>query len=171
MPWMLGLGRGVAMNKLQAVTSFVIPRRILHETEKGLAPFGQALTEGRVLWYGRYDKPDVFRFTTAVVPEQKCTAYETVVDHDEILRQSLFALQRDEELGAQVHTHPGAAFHSSIDNECPIIREIGGLSIVIPDFCEAPLRNLAGCATFRLTESGWCGPLNDRTMASLVRIP
>jgi hypothetical protein len=35
---------------------------------------------------------------------------------------------------AQVHTHPGEAFHSVIDNEWPIVSQVGFISIVIPDF-------------------------------------
>jgi hypothetical protein len=34
----------------------------------------------------------------------------------------------------QVHTHPGAAFHSKTDDDFPLIHEAGFLSLVIPDF-------------------------------------
>jgi len=35
---------------------------------------------------------------------------------------------------AQVHTHPGEAFHSATDDHWPIISQAGFISIVIPDF-------------------------------------
>lgn len=35
---------------------------------------------------------------------------------------------------AQVHTHPGEAFHSATDDRWPIVSQVGFLSIVIPDF-------------------------------------
>jgi hypothetical protein len=35
---------------------------------------------------------------------------------------------------AQVHSHPKAAFHSSTDDTCAIIRHVGAVSIVIPNF-------------------------------------
>ncbi len=35
---------------------------------------------------------------------------------------------------AQVHTHPGEAFHSPIDDQWPIVSQAGFVSIVIPDF-------------------------------------
>jgi hypothetical protein len=35
---------------------------------------------------------------------------------------------------AQVHTHPGSAFHSAIDDKWPIVSQAGFLSIVIPEF-------------------------------------
>ncbi|MGC1863980.1 MAG: hypothetical protein WA733_23390 [Methylocystis sp.] len=33
---------------------------------------------------------------------------------------------------AQIHTHPGAAFHSDADNEWAIVRHRGALSLVFP---------------------------------------
>lgn len=38
----------------------------------------------------------------------------------------------------QVHTHPGEAFHSSIDDGYPIIHTPGFLSLVIPNFGLGP---------------------------------
>jgi hypothetical protein len=34
----------------------------------------------------------------------------------------------------QVHTHPGAAYHSATDDEFPVIHTPGFLSLVIPNF-------------------------------------
>jgi hypothetical protein len=44
---------------------------------------------------------------------------------------------------AQVHTHPGEAFHSASDDNWPIVSQEGFLSIVIPDFAtgEISLKN------------------------------
>ena len=44
---------------------------------------------------------------------------------------------------AQVHTHPGEAFHSATDDNWPIVSQEGFLSIVIPDFAtgEMSLKN------------------------------
>ena len=150
---------------------FIVSRKILRDTERGLKPFNDSDVEGRILWYGKYESATVFRFTSATVPNQECSYMDTVVEHDEILRQNVMAIERGEELGAQVHTHPGPAYHSSIDNKQPIIREIGGLSIVIPDFSALPLNDLDHCATFRITPQGWCGPLNPETLARLISIP
>jgi proteasome lid subunit RPN8/RPN11 len=46
--------------------------------------------------------------------------------------KSLAGLKRS--IKAQVHTHPGPAFHSRTDDQWPIISQAGFLSIVIPDF-------------------------------------
>jgi len=50
---------------------------------------------------------------------------------------------------AQVHTHPGRAFHSATDDQWPIVSQAGFLSIVIPDFA-------AGEASL---DSAWVGRL------------
>ncbi len=38
---------------------------------------------------------------------------------------------------AQVHTHPGEAFHSASDDRWPIVSQAGFVSIVIPEFAES----------------------------------
>jgi len=50
---------------------------------------------------------------------------------------------------AQVHTHPGKAFHSAMDDDWPIVSQAGFLSIVIPNFA-------AGKPT---VENAWIGCL------------
>lgn len=54
---------------------------------------------------------------------------------------------------AQVHTHPGRAFHSDVDNQWPIISQAGFLSIVIPDFATGEA-TLDGAWLGRLREDG-----------------
>jgi hypothetical protein len=51
---------------------------------------------------------------------------------------------------AQVHTHPGKAFHSTTDDQWPIVSQPGFLSIVIPDFA-------MGDVSFK---SAWIGRLH-----------
>jgi hypothetical protein len=57
---------------------------------------------------------------------------------------------------AQVHTHPGAAFHSATDDRWPIVSQPDFLSIVIPDFAMGDV-SLEGAWVGRLGEDGiWC---------------
>jgi hypothetical protein len=37
-------------------------------------------------------------------------------------------------IAAQVHSHPREAFHSSADDAWAIVRHLGALSLVVPDF-------------------------------------
>lgn len=54
---------------------------------------------------------------------------------------------------AQVHTHPGSAFHSAIDDKWPIVSQVGFLSIVIPKFA-AGEPSLAAAWIGRLQTNG-----------------
>jgi hypothetical protein len=54
---------------------------------------------------------------------------------------------------AQVHTHPGEAFHSTTDDTWPIVSQVGFLSIVIPDFAKGEV-SLANAWIGRLHEDG-----------------
>lgn len=64
------------------------------------------------------------------------------------LRQTRFVV------AAQVHTHPGHAYHSSADDKWAIIRHVGGLSLVIPKFAATtfPENFVENAAVFSLTE-------------------
>jgi hypothetical protein len=54
---------------------------------------------------------------------------------------------------AQVHTHPGAAFHSDCDDRWPVVSQGGFLSIVIPKFA-AGEPTLDGAWVGRLQSNG-----------------
>jgi hypothetical protein len=69
---------------------------------------------------------------------------------------------------AQLHTHPGAAFHSGTDDEFPIVRTPGFLSIVLPEFGKYGLRELAACAAYEVGQAGIWLELNRDELESLV---
>jgi hypothetical protein len=56
-------------------------------------------------------------------------------------------------LKAQLHTHPGSAYHSATDDRYPIVHTPGFLSIVLPLFAAA---GLAGVCAYELRpDGGW----------------
>ena len=58
-------------------------------------------------------------------------------------------------LPAQVHSHPGDAYHSEADDADPIVATLGGVSIVVPDFASGPV-SPSTWAVYRLVPSeGW----------------
>jgi sugar phosphate isomerase/epimerase len=81
--------------------------------------------------------------------------------------EELFAYLRQNRLmvAAQVHTHPGRAFHSPADDRWAIIRHVGGLSLVLPNFAAttSPETFIKNAAVFRLSENNqWKGiPANE----------
>lgn len=63
----------------------------------------------------------------------------TDVDYFKLPRESLRALMahlraKRLKIVAQVHSHPGQAFHSEADDEWAIVRHEGALSLVLPRF-------------------------------------
>jgi hypothetical protein len=72
------------------------------------------------------------------------------------LNDTFIALARaGHELRAQIHSHPGTAYHSSIDDAYPAVRSPGFVSIVVPNFATA--RNLSGAHASLLDEHGAWG--------------
>jgi hypothetical protein len=66
---------------------------------------------------------------------------------------------------AQVHTHPGAAFHSPVDDQFPISNKPGFISIVVPNF--ARNRVEVGWAWFLLEGGGRWRQLKEEERAAL----
>lgn len=62
---------------------------------------------------------------------------------------------------AQVHTHPGPAFHSRTDDLYPIVSSAGFLSLVIPRFAREP-QTLADAHLVRLEADGSWSSLDPR---------
>lgn len=61
------------------------------------------------------------------------------VDYFRLLPHSMRALMTHlastrRRIVAQIHTHPGQAYHSDVDAEWAIVRHVGALSLVLPKF-------------------------------------
>lgn len=81
---------------------------------------------------------DIFR-----IPQESVSALLTHLRQNKLM------------VAAQVHTHPGRAFHSAADDKWAIIRHEGGLSLVIPSFATTttPANFVRNSSVFRLSES------------------
>jgi len=142
---------------LEIVERFHVPRHIAQETEKALRLAGQQGFELFMLWSGVV-QGNVFEVRTCHRPRQ--TAYKLAsglcvrVDGEELHRLNRWLFDHGEILGVQVHSHPTNAFHSPTDDTFPIVTLLGGLSIVVPDFCQNGLGD-EGTVTYRLQPHGW----------------
>lgn len=65
------------------------------------------------------------------------------------------ALAPNERYVARVHSHPGAAFHSSVDDRNPFLTAEGAWSIVVPYFGLGLRRGIAACAVYRYSAGRW----------------
>jgi hypothetical protein len=119
---------------------------ILHTTFRTLRDCGQWRCECAVYWTG----PAVDSIVDGVDhPAHERSPFGYVVDDKWLTNfwKRLAASRRS--VKAQVHTHPGPAFHSPTDDEWPIVSQAGFLSIVIPDLA-------AGAPSL---ENAWVGRL------------
>lgn len=110
--------------------------------------------ERAVLWLG--SAPD--RIDELYEPQQQTRADQFYFDRQSM--QMLFAHLREKRLRvlAQIHSHPGRAFHSEADDKWAIVRHAGALSLVLPRFAqEATVDNFLNlAATYVLsTRNEW----------------
>ena len=113
---------------LVACPSALVDKTLTHLREAGIAA-----CECAVLWLGRRDRESVW-IKKAYRPLQTAK-----VDMFHIPQEGMNALYGELRrnrymVAAQVHSHPGQAFHSEADDLGAIVCHEGGLSIVVPNF-------------------------------------
>jgi hypothetical protein len=139
------------------VRRFYVPHEIVTETEEALRHAGRDGYELFVLWSGKIAE-GTFSVQTPHVPAQKSYRARgellVRVEGEALHKLNAWLYSEGELLGAQVHAHPGDAYHSETDDTYPIVTELGGVSIVAPDFCRDGLF-VDGTAVYRLDRNGW----------------
>jgi hypothetical protein len=102
---------------------------------------------------------DVVGLRRALVPEQTChhtpEGLLVTIDGEAIFALNREAYERGEILAAQIHAHPGRAYHSGADDVLALIRLPGALSIVVPDFAAGPLRPRRWSVHRRNADGAW----------------
>lgn len=142
------------MDRVRYVT---VDAAVVDSTIKTLQTFGKRRLEGLVLWLGNVE-PGRAHVVKAFTPEQHSLADEDGVGYF-VSGETLFELNRAlSETGlrliAQVHSHPGKAYHSAADDRYAIVTADGGFSLVVPNFGRAPA-DPAFWAVYRLTCGDW----------------
>lgn len=115
---------------------------------------GQKDRECVVYLCGKLTDSPTARATATYHPAHvgSATAYEVPVL--ELVRLNDWLRKNECSVLAQVHTHPGQAFHSGTDDRWPTIETIGFLSLVVPSFCRHGLEDLSGCYLAEYRGSG-----------------
>lgn len=114
-----------------------LPFDLLEQTFARFRQCGAGRKECQALWVGPNGQPHLI--TEVVHPRHSASAVGFQLDSDWI---SDFWLRLSEEglgIRVQCHTHPGAAYHSAIDDAFPILLIPGFLSLVIPNFALGPV--------------------------------
>jgi hypothetical protein len=147
-----------------------VPRAVVTATLVSLQDGGRRRSESVALWLGRRE-PGVVKVIESYVPEH--TAAEDYFEIPQTSIAALFARMRASQamVAAQIHTHPGRAFHSVADDRWAIVRHIGAISIVLPDFALRTSTEsfVHDAAVFVLDERNvW--QLSDHAPARLIRV-
>lgn len=134
------------------VTMLRIASALIEESLTKLQAGGLRNEERAVLWLARRTTGDVLE---VFEPEQI-----TDVDYFRLPPSSMQALHRYLRtrrlcIAAQIHTHPGRAYHSKVDNEWAFVRHEGALSMVLPRFASTTAASnfLQQVMTYRLSRA------------------
>jgi proteasome lid subunit RPN8/RPN11 len=154
------------------MTLLQCPAALLGDTLDALRDAGRDGVERVVFWLGRRTASGDAAISEIYVPDQ-----EAAEDYFRIPPDSMVALmnhlrRRRLALLAQVHSHPGEAFHSEADDRWAVVRHEGALSIVVPVFAAAVTVATfeAESAIFRLTrDDRWLRVESDE-LPDLLRI-
>jgi len=152
---------------LEGVREFIVPLQLLDQVLEALQEAGRHGYEAFILLGGHLVGEKRFEFLSVYLPEQKTSrgaeGLLIVVDGDALFRANRAFYRRGQILGAQIHSHPASAYHSSTDDTYPLVTLLGGLSGVVPDFGEGGRARLDYWAWYRLVGVGQWAPIGDET--------
>lgn len=143
--------------RVKNVKRVIILGDVMTSTVHALRAFGKSRNEGLVLWLGHIDGHQA-KITHSMVPPQRSIQTEDgvgyIVAEETLLEISRFLNQKKLRLIAQVHSHPGRAYHSSADDRYAVVTKEGGFSLVVPNFGFGR-PDLTSWAVYRLSGPHW----------------
>jgi hypothetical protein len=160
------------MNRIADVTALSIPRNCVDDLHAHLRKVGREGHEGLGLWVGR-QAGDHFQVQKTLIPAQRhirtADGVCVVTGPEELHRINVWLYRQKLALIAQIHSHPGRAYHSSTDDQYAIATTVGCLSLVVPDFAWAPF-DLRNVASYRLDGRGVWRALTAGQVEQMISI-
>jgi hypothetical protein len=160
------------MNGFTHIEKLFIPEELIYRVHNHLYEMGLHGNEGIALWAG-YIQDNLFYVTHAIIPKQ--TAFISggglciTVDADELHRINVLLYKNNISVIAQIHSHPGEAYHSSLDDTFPIAATVGSFSLVIPYFARETF-NIKNCAIYRLNHQSLWKSINSDDVDRIIQI-
>ena len=114
---------------------------------------GAGRAECVAYWIGPIERPDLV--DEVIHPRHVAHAGGYDVDGPWQTRLWLSLVEERRELKAQVHTHPGRAYHSERDDRMAALQVEGFLSLVIPDFGLGEPGLASAFLVRRTADGGW----------------
>ena len=136
------------------INKIILSYSIIEKTLKFFVDYGQANLEAFAIWVGK-ELQNIFEIKEVWFPEQENTMISYYIS--DIYVHNLNVKLNKEKCSAiaQIHTHPGDAFHSSVDDEHSILSIPGSFSIVIPDYGNIPVNAIDEWLVYRLIDGKW----------------
>ena len=123
----------VANGNPRNILTYVVSQSIIAESAEVLRSLSNRRRESVVLWTGTH-RDESALVKRLVVPYQRASAIHFDVPPHEGRRIVRQLASCGEKLLVQLHTHPGKAYHSPVDDRLALPRHTGAISIVVPDF-------------------------------------
>ena len=138
--------------------NYVVPRAVIDGTQAFLLARGLKGVEAVVVWIGIIVDDTTGEIIDAYAPEQIARRSEDGVSVEVTqkgLTQLITSLADGTFVLCRVHSHPGEAYHSDLDDLNMLISHEGAISIVVPDFAYEPIE-FARCSVNELVHGqGW----------------
>jgi GNAT superfamily N-acetyltransferase len=132
-----------------------VPTTVLRETFAELRRCGAGHHECQVLWTGPWSDPHIV--AALVHPSHRANGVGFELDSSWLTTFWQELTRTGYGVRVQIHTHPGRAFHSEMDDAWPLIHTPGFFSLVIPEFATGEV----GFAGAYLTEIGEDGQWHE----------
>lgn len=126
---------------------------VLGRTFEYLRCCGANQRECVVVWVASIGSPDYI--DEVLHPTHLASAVRCDFDPAWIGRLWLDLARRDRTVRAQVHSHPGSAYHSARDDQFPLIHTPGFVSVVVPNFANGRIGLSDVYVTERDGDGGW----------------
>jgi len=154
------------------IEKIFIPLSCINEAYSHLRECGLKGFEGVALFAGTKED-NFFDIKTTIIPAQKLYKIESgllySVDGDELYKMNMWLYTNKQNLIAQIHSHPGRAYHSETDDQFPIVTVMGGISIVVPDFASRAF-SIEDWAAYRLVGQQQWEELTIKQIENLIII-
>ena len=137
----------MANSGMPKVHNFRVPRVLIEESAQLLRDLSANKREAVILWAGVLED-DCVSVRRIIVPEFTSTRISFNVALNERISLAKELAKQDELLLAQLHTHPGRAFHSDADDRLALPRHTGAISIVIPCFAATWAGDLTAASVY-----------------------
>lgn len=131
-----------------------LPYSIIDKTIEFFRALGKDSLEACGIWVGE-EQNDLFEVKEVWFPKQENTIISYYISAIDVHHLNVKLNKNNYSAIAQLHTHPGDAFHSTVDDEHTILNLPGSFSIVFPNYGSIPVNAISKWMVYRLLDGEW----------------